>query len=152
MHKGWPCRPARCALQLPKRLARRLMDLQLLPHIVVMNPHIRMVYKNLHDSFQTLRALPPVRTLEENRRLVVLLQQQLDQHGGCAARRAAAHCSHCRAVSTLCSALASCGPALPPLAPQPPCSMSWRKAYGSARASSWLGRPCSSIAFSTACW
>ena len=28
-------------VQLPKRLARRLMDLQYLPHIVVMNPHIR---------------------------------------------------------------------------------------------------------------
>jgi len=29
--------------ELPKRLARRLMDLQLLPYIVVTNPHIRKV-------------------------------------------------------------------------------------------------------------
>ena len=30
-------------LQLPKRLARRLMDLQFLPHLVVINPHIKKV-------------------------------------------------------------------------------------------------------------
>lgn len=30
--------------QLPKRLARRLMDLQFLPHILVKNPHIKRVY------------------------------------------------------------------------------------------------------------
>ena len=29
--------------ELPKRLARRLMDLQLLPYIVVTNPYIRKV-------------------------------------------------------------------------------------------------------------
>jgi hypothetical protein len=33
-----------CPLQLPKRLARRLMDLQYLPHIVVINPHIRCAH------------------------------------------------------------------------------------------------------------
>lgn len=31
-------------MQLPKRLARRLMDLQFLPHILVKNPHIKRVY------------------------------------------------------------------------------------------------------------
>jgi len=30
--------------ELPRRLARRLFDLQLLPHIVVTNPHVTRVY------------------------------------------------------------------------------------------------------------
>jgi [3-methyl-2-oxobutanoate dehydrogenase (acetyl-transferring)] kinase len=34
--------------QLPRRLARRLVDLQLLPHVVVSNPHIQRVY---HGEF-----------------------------------------------------------------------------------------------------
>ena len=48
-------------LQLPKRLARRLMDLQFLPHIVVTNPHIRRVYNAYHHAFDTLRQMPEVR-------------------------------------------------------------------------------------------
>lgn len=41
-----PTRP-----QLPKRLARRLLDLQLLPYIVVTNPHIKKVYNQYYISF-----------------------------------------------------------------------------------------------------
>ena len=39
-------------MQLPKRLARRLMDLQYLPHIVVINPHIRFSPAARHLSLQ----------------------------------------------------------------------------------------------------
>ena len=55
-----------CMLQLPKRLARRLMDLQFLPHIVVTNPHIRRVYNAYHHAFDTLRQMPEVRDTSQN--------------------------------------------------------------------------------------
>lgn len=45
-------------LQLPKRLARRLMDLQFLPYIVVTNPYIKRVYNAYHHAFNTLRQMP----------------------------------------------------------------------------------------------
>ena len=48
------------SLQLPKRLARRLMDLQFLPHIVVTNPYIKRVYNAYHHAFNTLRQMPEV--------------------------------------------------------------------------------------------
>ena len=54
-----------CILQLPKRLARRLMDLQFLPHIVVTNPHIRRVYNAYHHAFDTLRQMPEVKYTSE---------------------------------------------------------------------------------------
>ncbi|KAL6764791.1 pyruvate dehydrogenase kinase-like protein [Haematococcus lacustris] len=66
--------------ELPKRLARRLLDLQLLPYIVVTNPHIKLVYDSYHSAFQQLRTLPPVRTLQDNERFCGLLAQQLDMH------------------------------------------------------------------------
>jgi [3-methyl-2-oxobutanoate dehydrogenase (acetyl-transferring)] kinase len=47
-------------VQLPKRLARRLMDLQFLPYIVVTNPHIKRVYDAYHHAFNTLRSMPEV--------------------------------------------------------------------------------------------
>lgn len=47
-------------MQLPKRLARRLMDLQFLPHIVVTNPYIKRVYNAYHHAFNTLRQMPMV--------------------------------------------------------------------------------------------
>jgi hypothetical protein len=46
--------------ELPRRLARRLLDLQLLPHIVVTNPHVTRVYHAYYHAFETLRQLPPV--------------------------------------------------------------------------------------------
>ena len=49
-------------MQLPKRLARRLMDLQFLPYIVVTNPHIKRVYDAYYHAFNTLRNMPQVST------------------------------------------------------------------------------------------
>ncbi|EFJ48498.1 pyruvate dehydrogenase kinase [Volvox carteri f. nagariensis] len=66
--------------ELPRRLARRLMDLQLLPYIVVANPHIKKVYNQYHVSFETLRRVPMVRTSEDNQEFSQLLRQHLDQH------------------------------------------------------------------------
>ncbi|KAG2488120.1 hypothetical protein HYH03_013268 [Edaphochlamys debaryana] len=66
--------------ELPKRLARRLLDLQLLPYIVVTNPHIKKVYNQYYVSFETLRRVPPIRTLEDNQEFSQLLRQHLDSH------------------------------------------------------------------------
>ncbi|KAL4442411.1 hypothetical protein ABPG77_004995 [Micractinium sp. CCAP 211/92] len=66
--------------ELPKRLARRLMDLQLLPYIVVNNPNIKKVYNAYHHGFATLRALPPVASMQQNAELVSLLRRLVDEH------------------------------------------------------------------------
>ncbi|KAG2451153.1 hypothetical protein HYH02_004420 [Chlamydomonas schloesseri] len=66
--------------ELPKRLARRLLDLQLLPYIVVTNPHIKKVYNQYYVSFETLRRVPTIRTLEENQDFCQLLREHLDSH------------------------------------------------------------------------
>ncbi|KAL4447906.1 hypothetical protein ABPG75_005125 [Micractinium tetrahymenae] len=66
--------------ELPKRLARRLMDLQLLPYIVVNNPNIKKVYNAYHHGFATLRALPPVTSMQQNADFVALLRRLVDEH------------------------------------------------------------------------
>lgn len=70
-----------CIVQLPKRLARRLMDLQFLPYIVVTNPHIKKVYDSYHHAFDTLHQMPPVQTIEQNADFTVLLKRLVDEHG-----------------------------------------------------------------------
>ena len=50
------CRPMPChapQAELPKRLARRLMDLQLLPYIVVNNPNIKRVVRGSAGLFDS---------------------------------------------------------------------------------------------------
>ncbi|KAK9815106.1 hypothetical protein WJX73_007689 [Symbiochloris irregularis] len=66
--------------ELPKRLARRLMDLQFLPHIVVTNPHIKLVYDSYYHAFATLRDMAPVTGFEDNAALDALLRRLLDEH------------------------------------------------------------------------
>jgi [3-methyl-2-oxobutanoate dehydrogenase (acetyl-transferring)] kinase len=66
--------------QLPRRLARRLVDLQLLPHVVVSNPHVQRVYHAYAHAFDVLRALPPPSTLEGNARFCALLRRLVDEH------------------------------------------------------------------------
>lgn len=65
--------------ELPKRLARRLLDLQLLPYIVVSNPHIKRVYHAYYHAFETLRQLPQVKSLEGNALLCDLLRSLLEE-------------------------------------------------------------------------
>lgn len=69
-----------CWLQLPRRLARRLLDLQSLPHIVVTNPYISQVYKAYHRAFRILNDVPPISSLEDNRNFTTLLEQLLEEH------------------------------------------------------------------------
>lgn len=70
-----------CTVQLPKRLARRLMDLQFLPYIVVTNPHIKKVYDSYHHAFDTLHKMPSVQTIEQNADFTTLLKRLVDEHG-----------------------------------------------------------------------
>eukprot|EP00878_Enallax_costatus_P015017 GHUV01015724.1.p1 GENE.GHUV01015724.1~~GHUV01015724.1.p1 ORF type:complete len:495 (+),score=95.37 GHUV01015724.1:1927-3411(+) len=67
--------------ELPKRLARRLLDLQLLPHLVVTNPHIKRVYNAYYHAFDTLRATPEVKTMSDNVAFCTLLRRLVDEHG-----------------------------------------------------------------------
>ncbi|GBF98531.1 pyruvate dehydrogenase kinase [Raphidocelis subcapitata] len=66
--------------ELPRRLARRLLDLQLLPHLVVTNPHVNRVYKSYHHAFEVLRQLPPVASPADNASFCVLLRRLVDEH------------------------------------------------------------------------
>mmetsp|Transcript_19272 Transcript_19272/g.34834 ORF Transcript_19272/g.34834 Transcript_19272/m.34834 type:complete len:588 (-) Transcript_19272:185-1948(-) len=66
--------------ELPIRLARRLLDLQLLPYIVVTNPHIKRVYNQYYVSFETLRRFPAIKDKQGNQEFTQLLRQHLDQH------------------------------------------------------------------------
>lgn len=96
--------------ELPKRLARRLMDLQLLPYIVVTNPYIRKVrlrqcactrrnatavcmqsrgdlarkvYDAYWHAFNTVRSMAPVHTADDNAAFNAVLQRLVDEHGAC---------------------------------------------------------------------
>jgi len=64
--------------QLPLRLARRLMDLQLLPHVVISNPHIKTVYNAYYEAFNQLRRLPPVKNAADNERFTEKLKFLVD--------------------------------------------------------------------------
>lgn len=66
--------------ELPKRLARRLMDLQLLPYIVVNNPNIKRVYNAYYHGFQTLKDLRPVADMQQNDHFVKILRRLVDEH------------------------------------------------------------------------
>ncbi|RMZ55502.1 hypothetical protein APUTEX25_000085, partial [Auxenochlorella protothecoides] len=81
--KGPACRIASARFvqeELPKRLARRLLDLQLLPHLVVTNPHIHRVYTAYFHTLQTLLAVPPVTSLAQNEEFTALLKRLVDDH------------------------------------------------------------------------
>lgn len=66
--------------ELPIRLARRLLDLQLLPFIVVTNPHIKRVYEAHWHAFNTLRNHPIPRNSLENEEFTALLRRLVDEH------------------------------------------------------------------------
>ena len=66
--------------ELPKRLARRLMDLQFLPYIVVINPHIKRVYDAYYHAFVELIKEPPVDTVQRNRDFSAKVKLLIEQH------------------------------------------------------------------------
>ncbi|CAI6002363.1 unnamed protein product, partial [Closterium sp. NIES-65] len=66
--------------EMPIRLAKRLMDLQFLPHIVVINPHIKQVYDSYRQAFDMLTAFPEIKTLEDNVKFTQMLTMLVDDH------------------------------------------------------------------------
>jgi signal transduction histidine kinase len=60
--------------------ARRLLDLQLLPFIVVTNPHIKKVYEAYWHAFNTLRLAPVPTDGASNDRFSALLRRLVDEH------------------------------------------------------------------------
>ncbi|GJP50497.1 hypothetical protein CLOM_g9660 [Closterium sp. NIES-68] len=65
---------------MPVRLAKRLMDLQFLPHIVVINPHIKQVYDSYRQAFDMLTAFPEIKTLEDNAKFTQMITMLVDDH------------------------------------------------------------------------
>ncbi|KAE8212978.1 hypothetical protein CF327_g3452 [Tilletia walkeri] len=66
--------------ELPIRIAHRLRDLQALPFVVMSNPHLESVYRKYFNAFESLRRLPPIRTIEDNERFVNELRWHLGDH------------------------------------------------------------------------
>lgn len=75
----WNKSAAHVQSELPIRLARRLMDLQFLPYVVVTNPHVLKVYKAYLHAFNTLRRQERV-TQETNEMFTALLKKMVDEH------------------------------------------------------------------------
>ncbi|WEW56133.1 putative protein kinase YGL059W [Emydomyces testavorans] len=66
--------------ELPTRLAHRLRDMQRLPYVVVMNPHLSHVYELYYKAFERFRNIPEIRTLEDNDRYCEMLRKTLKEH------------------------------------------------------------------------
>lgn len=66
--------------ELPRRLARRVIDFQSLPYVVAINPNIQHVYELYLRAFHKLSTFPEIETLEEEKRYSDLIQQLLDDH------------------------------------------------------------------------
>ncbi|KAL2825983.1 branched-chain alpha-ketoacid dehydrogenase kinase [Aspergillus cavernicola] len=66
--------------ELPTRLAHRLRDIQKLPYVVVANPHFSLVYELYYKAFERFRAVPEVRTLDDNEIFCDVLRKTLKEH------------------------------------------------------------------------
>ncbi|KAJ1948867.1 [Pyruvate dehydrogenase (acetyl-transferring)] kinase 2, mitochondrial, partial [Linderina macrospora] len=66
--------------ELPVRLAHRISDFQYLPYIAGTNPHLKTVYDLYWRAFDEFRKLPPVKTLQDNRRFCDMVSRNLLEH------------------------------------------------------------------------
>lgn len=48
--------------------------------MVVANPHLSLVYELYYKAFEAFRAVPEIRTLDDNDRFCTILQQALREH------------------------------------------------------------------------
>lgn len=64
-------------MQLPHLLARKILDLQFLPHLMITNPHVRQVYNHYFQAFETLRDTPEITTMTQNRAFTAILENLL---------------------------------------------------------------------------
>ncbi|EKX35983.1 hypothetical protein GUITHDRAFT_155357 [Guillardia theta CCMP2712] len=61
------------------RLARRLLDIQTLPYIVVENPHIQSVHAIYHRAFAKLVDFPKVVNINQDEQFVLLLKELVQE-------------------------------------------------------------------------
>lgn len=54
--------------------------MQRLPYVVVTNPHLSYVYELYYKAFERFRAIPEIKTLEDNDRYCDILRQTLKEH------------------------------------------------------------------------
>ncbi|KAE8355759.1 branched-chain alpha-ketoacid dehydrogenase [Aspergillus coremiiformis] len=66
--------------ELPTRLAHRLRDIQRLPYVVVANPHLSLVYELYYKAFERFRAIPEIKTLDDNDKFCDVLRKMLKEH------------------------------------------------------------------------
>ncbi|OJJ95454.1 hypothetical protein ASPACDRAFT_81932 [Aspergillus aculeatus ATCC 16872] len=66
--------------ELPTRLAHRLRDIQRLPYVVVANPHLSLVYELYYKAFERFRAIPEIKTLDDNDHFCEILRKTLQEH------------------------------------------------------------------------
>lgn len=66
--------------ELPTRLAHRIRDMQELPYGVVSNSHLSKVYEMYYMAFNKFRRFPKIKSLEDNDRFCVLLNELLNEH------------------------------------------------------------------------
>lgn len=66
--------------ELPIRIAHRVRDFQKLPFIVGCNPHIQSVYYLYLRTFDILRQVPEIQTIEQERQYTELLTKLVDEH------------------------------------------------------------------------
>ncbi|CAD6588397.1 MAG: hypothetical protein CYPHOPRED_004378 [Cyphobasidiales sp. Tagirdzhanova-0007] len=66
--------------ELPVRIAHRVRDLQNLPFVVGLNPHLERVYASYLEAFECLRKIPVIRTLDENDAFCEILKSLLESH------------------------------------------------------------------------
>jgi pyruvate dehydrogenase kinase 2/3/4 len=62
------------------RLAHRIRDMQLLPYVVVTNPHFSEVYDLYYTAFDAFRKVKEIRNLDDNDRFCKIIIEMLRQH------------------------------------------------------------------------
>mmetsp|Transcript_36542 Transcript_36542/g.83068 ORF Transcript_36542/g.83068 Transcript_36542/m.83068 type:complete len:468 (+) Transcript_36542:3-1406(+) len=65
--------------ELSPRLARRLLDIETLPYIVVENPHIQRVHKLYKRAFEKLVTFPPVQNAQQDAQFVLMLKDLVQE-------------------------------------------------------------------------
>ncbi|KAI5780847.1 branched-chain alpha-ketoacid dehydrogenase [Geopyxis carbonaria] len=66
--------------ELPTRISHRIRDMQKLPYVVVTNRHISYVYNLYYEAFESLRAVPEIKTEEDNDRFCEIINTALRDH------------------------------------------------------------------------
>ena len=67
-------------IELPHRLARRVRAHSALPYIVNTNPHLAKIHNLYRTSFDKIVSMPPIKSVEDNRRFTDELYNLVSMH------------------------------------------------------------------------